>query len=449
MASIAVDSSKTTSSSLSLYLTGLDTTWDGGTRTTVWYLGRNGTPSPDSYSNMKYGDSIPNKASSGGAATFNSVLAGTKYYVACYVYLGSTLLATITGEASTLNSGSPSGWTAKNVSEAINVTTNDEMVDVELAKQCTYRFKVTFANKGLVHIYTIGDVDTYGYLSDSSAWNSDNTGPSNVLYYSDDIGNGDYNFCLDCEVKKGTYYLFIRGARTSDYGETTICVTEPWTLNSASLGTPNSSTSEEIYVEPLTLYRRSISFPKSGKVTISTSGTDVDTYGYLSDSQSWYDGAPDSWIARDDDSGGDGNFSITKEVKSGTTYYIFFKALSRTAEAGYTTLKVSAVKSESVKPDAFAWTYDKIKGEEFNLTAEEWNTFTARINAFRTYWKMDAYAFTTAIKKENFTADMYNEARLAIQDKDGYGDYILTAVKGQPVTADMMNGIVSELNAIP
>ena len=103
---------------------------------------------------------------------------------------------------------------------------------------------------------------------------------------------------------------------------------------------------------------------------------------------------------------------------------------------------------EDEKPNTFSWTYAKTSGDGFNLTAVEWNNFTARINAERKYLGKSAYSFTKAVKGENFTAAMYNEAVDAIKGMGGgAGGYIYTVKKGDTITEYAMNQIVAELNS--
>lgn len=101
------------------------------------------------------------------------------------------------------------------------------------------------------------------------------------------------------------------------------------------------------------------------------------------------------------------------------------------------------------RPNNFSWTYAKTQGGDFNLTAGEWNSYTARINEFRDYRGLSPYSFTTAYTGNPFTAGMYNQARSAIQSISGFGGYIPQVSSGQDITAYMMNILVSELNAIP
>ena len=103
-----------------------------------------------------------------------------------------------------------------------------------------------------------------------------------------------------------------------------------------------------------------------------------------------------------------------------------------------------------VRPDNFSWTYPKEKNKAFNLTKTEWNNFTESINDFRFYKGFERYVFTPAVKGQPFTADMFMEARSAITGMgNGYGSLIAEVIPGDKITANMMNTIVSELNAIP
>ena len=110
------------------------------------------------------------------------------------------------------------------------------------------------------------------------------------------------------------------------------------------------------------------------------------------------------------------------------------------------------------KPMPFSWTYEKKKGSIFNLTAAEWNGLTERIKAVYAYSGKTAPKLAAAVIGSDFTADMYNEAREAIQAYSaGAGSYIPTVLQGGFITADTesdlpknnnINIIVSELNSI-
>lgn len=85
----------------------------------------------------------------------------------------------------------------------------------------------------------------------------------------------------------------------------------------------------------------------------------------------------------------------------------------------------------------FAWTYEKAKGIEWNLTADEWNGLIDFVNARRS----SAYSFTAAVKDNPFTAAMYNQMVSAI----GSGTNVNA---GDIITGDLMNELVTNANAM-
>lgn len=102
------------------------------------------------------------------------------------------------------------------------------------------------------------------------------------------------------------------------------------------------------------------------------------------------------------------------------------------------------------RPAKFYWTYSKTSGGDFNLTATEWNDCMANINAVRAYKGLSSLRFTTAVKGQPFTANMYNEAVEAIWgiDNGAWGAYIDTHSKGDVIYASYLNNLRDELNAI-
>lgn len=334
MASISVYDS--TPYSLMLFLTNLDTDWANGTRTVNWYLGYAGgsVPTATDYYKCDTGNSLADGESFSDTVTFSGLSSNTRYYVLCEVYHGTTLLASLTGYATT-------------------------------------------------------DIAT-----------------SNV-----------------------------------------------WTVNSKDFGYITSKKTESLFAELYTTYRRAVKFSKSGTAKFYTTGDGIDTRGHLTSDTSFNDtaGWPNGTVlaTHDDIGGGDWNFSISYEVKADTVYYIWFRMLG-IEETGAITINIEPPGAEVTdRPANFAWTYPKVKGGEFNLTAAEWNALTTRISEFRSYKGLGRYAFTQAVSEGRFTAQMYNQARIAIQGISGFGGYIPTVSKGDTVTADMMNILVSELNVIP
>lgn len=105
---ISIQSTSTTS--VTLFLTGLDTSWTNGTRTAYWYLGspNGGTPTENAYHKSKTA-SISDGVSSGGQVTFTGLEPDTDYGVYCAVYHDSTFLKSWQGYVSTDKENSGGG----------------------------------------------------------------------------------------------------------------------------------------------------------------------------------------------------------------------------------------------------------------------------------------------------------------------------------------------------
>lgn len=351
------------------------------------------------------------------------------------------------------NTDTGTEWTAWQ-EEQLDISTYEQSRDIynyssdayQLEPYNVHRYTVVFDYSGYAHFYSISDIDTIGYLSDEYDWNSECSGPLYEIASDDDSGDGS-NFDIEYYVTAGVEYnIYVRGYSGEETGAVTLCVTEPWNINSSSYGTLSAEKSESVSLKACTLYCRSMYFANGGTVTISTAGS-VDTRGWLGTTSQWDRGEPTSYIASDDDSGSGSNFSMSFDVEAGQLYYVWFRGY----DAGYTgsiTLKITPP-AEKVRPSNFSWTYTKTQGGSFNLTAAEWNSLTARINAFREYKGLSGYSFTYAYKGNDFTAVMYNQAVNAIKGISGYGSYLSTVSSGDTVTAAGLNLLRDELNAIP
>ena len=112
------------------------------------------------------------------------------------------------------------------------------------------------------------------------------------------------------------------------------------------------------------------------------------------------------------------------------------------------------------RPAKFSWTYDKTKGEPFNLTAQEWCDLLDNINAVRVYKGYSEFTkgsytetyyynyFTYPSSGDIFRYQHYNQALNAITGilGDGYSENEVQS--GWPVTADCMNLLVEMINAV-
>ena len=66
------------------------------------------------------------------------------------------------------------------------------------------------------------------------------------------------------------------------------------------------------------------------------------------------------------------------------------------------------------RPSNWSWTSTIVAGVILTLTATEWNNFTSKINAFRVYKSMSNYSFTSVSSGNVITANIINQAIIAI-----------------------------------
>jgi len=105
-------------------------------------------------------------------------------------------------------------------------------------------------------------------------------------------------------------------------------------------------------------------------------------------------------------------------------------------------------KTLSARPENFSWSVAKTSGQNFVVTASEWNAFTARINLFRIYKSLSTTSFTTAVTGNNFSATIFNQVRSAIADMSPPTPPPSVVSSGADVYASQLNGLVSSLNSI-
>lgn len=131
--------------------------------------------------------------------------------------------------------------------------------------------------------------------------------------------------------------------------------------------------------------------------------------------------------------------TTTAAVDYGKTVTVLSYKISSIPNCVYDSASVSSFTATADRTVSlyyiFKWTYAKVKGEEWNLTAAEWNNLCAFVNAQRS----SNYPFTTAVKGNDFTAVIYNQMVSAI----GTGT---TVSKGDEITAALMNALVTNAN---
>lgn len=178
----------------------------------------------------------------------------------------------------------------------------------------------------------------------------------------------------------------------------------------------------------------------------------LDTNYSLSDRYAvWFIG-PDPWTTTDwsphiyipayASSGG----AYTFTGLTGSTYY--YISCNVMTNNGWVQIDPVYLQTSQSRPPFFSWTYPKISGGYFNLTADEWNALEANINAVRQYKGYLYYWFTNVSRGQFFTANHYNEIVYGIQDMYGYGSQLLTHFSGDTIMASYMNDLVDAINSV-
>lgn len=153
------------------------------------------------------------------------------------------------------------------------------------------------------------------------------------------------------------------------------------------------------------------------------------------------------------------NVSSTSYYLSGTAGSTYTVCVAATA-SGWTksgTACVTRTLPAPARPSNWSWTYAKtqggdiysVSGKNLNIMpASEWNSFTARINDFRTYKSYYTNPFTSVISGTNFTASIVNEAIGAINELLPIANRMSTVSQGDMITAAVFNTMRDKLNSI-
>lgn len=194
-----------------------------------------------------------------------------------------------------------------------------------------------------------------------------------------------------------------------------------WAVSNVSLGTISTEQSKKINLGLYTCYCYSVSFAKSGIATFYTSNTsgEGDTRGYLTTSTSFdnRDGVPTSILSEDDDGAGYPDFSISYNVTSGTTYYIWVRDFK--GDLAFTTyLHITPPQST----DAWTWSNQSKNafsnnGETTDVPYTEWNEFVEFVADKTGYYLVDALMDSS---DKTLYADKFNAVREAIGSKNTF-----------------------------
>lgn len=342
----------TTSSSITVRLTGLDSGYSQATRTCYWYVD----------SRQVKTTTLANQITQSPTVTFTGLDSDTRYTISCEinasgwsssVWVNSLTAYTDEEEVTT--------WTTSSLSSVTSLSsTHSQTITVVYYR--TYYKSVTFAYSGTATFYSTGSCDLIGYLTTSTSINSSNGVPTSYLITDDDSGTNT-NFRFTYNVTAGTrYYLMVKCYSSGTY-TSTVYIEPPaapvtdWTstlLTARTITTSPLELSVSIAAKRISILP--VKFSKGGTVDFYTSGTSTnDTYGFLSTSTSFNKTTGDAvgFLAEDDDSGGARQFKITYEVEANKQYYVFVKAYS--ADKAFTTTLIVTTPISKIQITKWSW----------------------------------------------------------------------------------------------
>jgi hypothetical protein len=131
--------------------------------------------------------------------------------------------------------------------------------------------------------------------------------------------------------------VWVRAAVEEDSGYTNLHIVPPlsktWSVKAVDKGTVKTPLAYMPSLEPMQLHRIAVKFENSGKARFYSGGK-TDLVGYISTSTSYstFNGEPNNYVVRDDDSSGV-DFDITYDVTAGTQYYFWFRGAMGTENA--------------------------------------------------------------------------------------------------------------------
>lgn len=461
-----------TSTSLTVRLTGLDSSYSGTKRTVKWYVG----------STLKSTTTINNGITTSPTTTLSGLKASTKYTVKCVISniqgmsSGVTLTATYWTEdptptissftvtqtstgtktakcswkCSNLISGATYEITVSGWSKASGKASTSGSVNISLDNFATYTAKLTVYNNdksaSKSYTFTISDYDLTPTNINTTridgglkfSW----SGAYDAEYYKVRLTRNydSYQHPLQTVYSKNAtftglqygvaYTIEVRAYYSSSkYGS--------WEFGYTVVTSPAQPTFT--------------TSSRNGVITVNYSLEDSSNVSYVY--INLYDSTNSTVLQQKTFTTASGSFSYNKVADGrynirAQSVFVYGGSYYYCVDDSGTTYTLTKSITVSSKPASFSWTYAKNSGSDFNLKATEWNSFTSKINEFRDWKGLSDYSFTTAVKGNTFTAAMFNQAVTAINAM--YSNNPLSSVsKGSTVTAYILNNIVSVLNNVP
>jgi hypothetical protein len=164
--------------------------------------------------------------------------------------------------------------------------------------------------------------------------------------------------------------------------------------------------------------------PSNVNISASTTGA---TITFIQGSGAYYTNMDASWLGGTNDYVTSGtSFNITG-LTANTSYSFKLQSERSSSENSVKSNWSSSYyfTTPSARPSNFAWTTSISTGSNiastdlvnkilYPIRATEWNAFTSKINAFRTYKGLSNYNFTSVGSGTNFTSTIVNQAITAI-----------------------------------
>lgn len=433
-----------TGTTITTKVTGLDSSYSRTDRTIKWYL--DGT--------LKTTVSLGAGISETPTYQFTGLLPYTAYTVKAtisYTENGTTKTKDVSSTLRTAN------WASQSMS-SISMGSSAKTVTWTIKKNYLHYATVTFSTAGTVTISASNSYGSYGYLSTSTDFYNDYGYPKASV--KDNYNSSGFSFSY--QVSAGsTYYLFVRSGQDASGGSVTISFSASLTWSVVSAGSYEGikvlNQMDTLSIAAGKVYRYTLTFANSGEVKFYSSGS-MDVCAYLGtvSTISSTTGVPTSYLTMHDDiNDTDRNFSFTYTVSAGTTYYLFVKHANSITATGSTTVYVDPTN----KPTKFSWTTAKVQGNEFKLTAAEWNALLDKINEMRTYQatktgkSISTWSFYTVTSGTTFYAKYYNDVlesmdnvRITLGLGSIANDYEVSS--GDPITAACLNQLVTMVNEL-
>lgn len=133
-------------------------------------------------------------------------------------------------------------------------------------------------------------------------------------------------------------------------------------------------------------------------------------------------------------------------LNSGTTYY-FEARIRETMGGAVETVGMNVTTDSPPKPAALSWS-TRVTGQNFYLSASDWNSLTSKINEWRIYQGNGTMSFTTAYSGSDLTASMFNQVRNAIEALNPPTVAPASVSSGDPVTAAKINRLGDSVNSL-